>query len=329
MPGIPFIKEFKFDYGTAMEVTPLIRRVVAHNPSPFTFKGTGTYIVGHGKVAVVDPGPDMQEHARLPPLRAVRGETVTHILVTHTHIDHVPATPRCRRRSALVYSSGPHPRLLGDEKPRRKTPLPNPTSAADGDVIQGDGWNVEAVHTPGHISNHLCLRSRRTRRSCRATMSWAGRLAVISPPATWPTTSRACASSCRATRRSTSRRTARRSAILTVRAVLHRASLGREAQIMARLKEGPQTIPQIPPRTTPTRRSTRSRRRPLDAGPSHPDGEGRPREDRGTARRGSTASIACKRALSLGAPCHLSARCHPERSEDLPCSSKVPSLRSG
>ncbi len=62
MPGIPFIKEFKFDYGTAMEVTPLIRRVVAHNPNPFTFKGTGTYIVGHGKVAVVDPGPDMQEH---------------------------------------------------------------------------------------------------------------------------------------------------------------------------------------------------------------------------------------------------------------------------
>ena len=92
MPGIPFIKEFKFDYGTAMEVTPLIRRVVAHNPSPFTFKGTGTYIVGHGKVAVVDPGPDMQEHVDAV-LRAVRGETVTHILVTHTHIDHVPATP--------------------------------------------------------------------------------------------------------------------------------------------------------------------------------------------------------------------------------------------
>ena len=62
MPGIPFIKDFKFDYGTAMEVTPLIRRVVAHNPSPFTFKGTGTYIIGHGKVAIVDPGPDMQDH---------------------------------------------------------------------------------------------------------------------------------------------------------------------------------------------------------------------------------------------------------------------------
>ena len=75
MPGIPFIKDFKFDYGTAMEVTPLIRRVVAHNPSPFTFKGTGTYIIGHGKVAVVDPRPDMQDHIDAV-LRAVRGETL-------------------------------------------------------------------------------------------------------------------------------------------------------------------------------------------------------------------------------------------------------------
>ena len=117
MPGIPFIKEFKFDYGTAMEVTPLIRRVVAHNPSPFTFKGTGTYIVGHGKVAVVDPGPAMQEHVDAV-LRAVRGETVTHILVTHTHIDHVPATPALAKATgAKVYSYGPHPRPPGDEKP--------------------------------------------------------------------------------------------------------------------------------------------------------------------------------------------------------------------
>ena len=91
MPGIPFIKDFKFDYGTAMEVTPLIRRVVANNPNPFTFKGTGTYIIGHGKVAVVDPGPDQQDHIDAV-LRALRGETVTHIFVTHTHIDHVPAT---------------------------------------------------------------------------------------------------------------------------------------------------------------------------------------------------------------------------------------------
>ena len=62
MPGIPFIKEFKFDYGTAMEVTPLIRRVVARNPNPFTFKGTGTYLVGRGEVAVIDPGPVVDKH---------------------------------------------------------------------------------------------------------------------------------------------------------------------------------------------------------------------------------------------------------------------------
>ena len=62
MAGIPFIRDFKFDYGTAMEVTPLIRRVVANNPSPFTFKGTGTYIVGHGRVAVIDPGPLLEAH---------------------------------------------------------------------------------------------------------------------------------------------------------------------------------------------------------------------------------------------------------------------------
>ena len=96
MPGIPFIKEFKFDYGTAMEVTPLIRRVVARNPSPFTFKGTGTYLIGHGKVAIVDPGPDQPEHIDAV-LNAVRGETVTHIFVTHTHVDHVPATPATAR----------------------------------------------------------------------------------------------------------------------------------------------------------------------------------------------------------------------------------------
>src|SRR5690349_19915708 len=92
MPGIPFIKEFKFDYGTAMEVTPLIRRVVAHNPNPCTLGLTCTYIIGHGKVAIVGHGRDQQDHI-VAVLKAVRGETVTHIFVTHTHMDHVPSTP--------------------------------------------------------------------------------------------------------------------------------------------------------------------------------------------------------------------------------------------
>jgi glyoxylase-like metal-dependent hydrolase (beta-lactamase superfamily II) len=189
MPGIPFIKDFKFDYGTAMEVTPLIRRVVAHNPSPFTFKGTGTYIVGHGKVAVVDPGPDMQEHVDAV-LRAVRGETVTHILVTHTHIDHVPATPALAKATgAKVYSFGPHPRPARDENGRDEKPeeagdlsFAPDIKLNDGDVIQGDGWNVEAVHTPGHISNHLCfaLKEDKALLSGDHVMGWS--TAVISPP---------------------------------------------------------------------------------------------------------------------------------------------------
>ena len=158
MPGIPFIKDFKFDYGTAMEVTPLIRRVVAHNPSPFTFKGTGTYIIGHGKVAIVDPGPDMQDHIDAV-LRAVRGETVTHILVTHTHIDHVPATPALAKATgAKVYSYGPHPRPPGDEKPEEA-----------GDLV------LRARH-----------QAQRRRRRCTAT---AGTSRRSTRPATSPTIS--------------------------------------------------------------------------------------------------------------------------------------------
>src|SRR5258707_11649196 len=108
MPGIPFIKEFKFDYGTAMEVTPLIRRVVAHNPSPFTFKGTGTYIVGHGSVAVIDPGPALQDHIAAL-LAALDGETVSHILITHTHLDHSPAAAALKSATgAPTLGFGPH-----------------------------------------------------------------------------------------------------------------------------------------------------------------------------------------------------------------------------
>ena len=77
-------------------MSPLVRRVVARNPSPFTFKGTGTYLIGHGKVAVIDPGPDLAEHVEAL-LNALGGETVTHILITHTHLDHSPAAAAVKR----------------------------------------------------------------------------------------------------------------------------------------------------------------------------------------------------------------------------------------
>ena len=84
---IPYVREIKFEYGVCDQVSPLIRRVVANNPGPFTYLGTGTYIIGRGEVAVVDPGPDLDDHLEAI-LAATAGETITHILITHHHSDH-------------------------------------------------------------------------------------------------------------------------------------------------------------------------------------------------------------------------------------------------
>ena len=181
---IPFRRDLQFDYGAAAELTPLIRRVIARNPSAFTFHGTGTYIVGRGKVAIIDPGPEIEEHIDAL-LAAVRGETVSHILITHTHSDHSPATRAVQKATgATVYGFGPHPapppgvqaQESGDHDFR-----PDVT-VADGDVIAGSGWTMEALYTPGHISNHLCfgLREEAALFSGDHVMGWS--TSVISPP---------------------------------------------------------------------------------------------------------------------------------------------------
>src|SRR5712675_1599966 len=108
MAEINFLRDFAFAYGIAETLAPLIRRVVARNPSPFTFKGTGTYIVGHGQVAVIDPGPDISAHIGAL-LAALRGETITHIMITHTHLDHSPAAAAIKRATgAKSFGFGPH-----------------------------------------------------------------------------------------------------------------------------------------------------------------------------------------------------------------------------
>src|ERR1700760_2211794 len=102
--AIPFVRDIKFEYGKVDQVSPLIRRVIANNPGPFTFTGTGTYIIGRGEsVAVIDPGPDLPDH--LQAIRsAVAGERVTHILVTHHHMDHSPlARPLAEATGAVIY----------------------------------------------------------------------------------------------------------------------------------------------------------------------------------------------------------------------------------
>jgi glyoxylase-like metal-dependent hydrolase (beta-lactamase superfamily II) len=159
---IPYDKKFELIPGKVDEPMPGVRRILCNNPSPFTFKGTISYIVGRGKVAIIDPGPDDPVHnAAL--LDAVRGETVTHIFVTHTHRDHSPGVPAIKKATgATVLAEGPHrparalhvgdgPRLESsndtDFKPDR--------ALADGEVVRGAGWTVEAITTPGHTANHM------------------------------------------------------------------------------------------------------------------------------------------------------------------------------
>src|SRR5262245_20623127 len=101
-----FVRDMQFDYGVTQRVSPLIRRVVSNNPGPFTFRGTGVYIVGEGDIAVIDPGPD--QPGQLDMLKAVIGaERVTHILLTHGHLDHSPmARPLAELTGAKIYGAG-------------------------------------------------------------------------------------------------------------------------------------------------------------------------------------------------------------------------------
>lgn len=182
---IPFRREFSFEYGRLERVAPGIRRIVARNPSPFTFRGTGTYVVGDGEVAVIDPGPDLDEHVAAL-LAGLSGEQVTHILITHTHRDHSPAAAALKAATgAPTYGFGPHAGgKRGDpavEEGGDWDFTPDVT-VHDGDAIAGSGWRFEAVHTPGHTSNHLCfaLPDQGILLSGDHVMGWS--TSVIAPP---------------------------------------------------------------------------------------------------------------------------------------------------
>jgi glyoxylase-like metal-dependent hydrolase (beta-lactamase superfamily II) len=157
---IPFRRDFSFEYGRLEPVAPGIRRIVARNPSAFTFKGTGSYVIGQGEVAVIDPGPDLAEHVDAL-LAGLAGEHVTHILVTHTHRDHSPAAQALKEATgAPTWGFGPH---AGGKRGEAAVEeggdwdfVPD-VVVHDGDAIAGHGWRFEAVHTPGHTSNHLCF----------------------------------------------------------------------------------------------------------------------------------------------------------------------------
>ncbi len=166
--AIPFVREFLPQYGEAERLTPLVRRVLARNPGPFTFAGTGTFIVGNGaSVAVIDPGPDDADHLTAL-LKAVDGETVTAVLVTHGHADHLPL--------ARPFAEAVGAPILG-----HTAVAPDPV-LGDGDEVRGDGWTLRAVATPGHAAEHLAfaLPDENALFSGDHVMGWS--TSVVSPP---------------------------------------------------------------------------------------------------------------------------------------------------
>ena len=184
--AIAFIRTLEAPYEASVQLSPRISRVLAHNPGPFTFKGTGVYIVGDKDVAVIDPGPDMQEH--LDALkRALAGKHVTHILITHTHCDHSPAArPLQQWTGAPTYAFGPHGAGKAEDGVKVEeggdmafTP---DIRVKDGDLIVGNGFTFEGVYTPGHTSNHMCfaLREEKALFTGDHIMGWS--TTVVTPP---------------------------------------------------------------------------------------------------------------------------------------------------
>jgi len=189
--ALVFNRDMTFEYGEPHEVSGLVRRIVANNPSPFTFTGTGTYLVGRGTVAVIDPGPLDDAHYQAL-ISALDGETVSHILITHTHRDHSPLAARLAAATgAKTHAYGPHgsgrqaaiaiDEALSLDAGGDRDFAPD-VVVGHGDVIEGPGWTLEAVFTPGHTSNHLsfALREENALFSGDHVMAWS--TSVVAPP---------------------------------------------------------------------------------------------------------------------------------------------------
>jgi glyoxylase-like metal-dependent hydrolase (beta-lactamase superfamily II) len=170
--------------GRTEQVHPLVRRLLAPNPSPFTYTGTQTYLVGAGEVAVIDPGPDLPEHVDAI-LAATKSERIAAILCTHTHRDHSPASrPLAAATGAPIV--GCAALAIEDDGPRADAAFDfdyRPDRVlTDGDSLDEAGWRLRAVATPGHTSNHLCFALEGTGLLFTGdhVMGWS--TTVVSPP---------------------------------------------------------------------------------------------------------------------------------------------------
>ena len=175
-------RTFDAPVGEALGLSPLVTRVLAPNPGPFTFRGTGVYLVGAGtEVAVIDPGPLIPAHmAALT--KAIGARRVRHILITHTHRDHSESADALKAiTGAQTYGFGPQGAASTGEEADDTAFMPD-VRLKDGDVITGDGFTLTTLHTPGHASNHLCfaLAQERALFSGDHVMGWSS--SVIAPP---------------------------------------------------------------------------------------------------------------------------------------------------
>ena len=182
---IPYDKQ-PYRAGEVVEVSPLVRRLIAPNGGPFTFTGTCSYLVGRGRLAVIDPGPEDEAHLAAL-LQAAQGETVAHILVTHTHRDHSPGARRLRELTgAPILGCKPHVTI--EHAPSGRLDASHDLDhhpdqvMEDGEVLKGDGYTLTAVHTPGHASNHLCfaLAEENALFSGDHVMAWS--TTIVGPP---------------------------------------------------------------------------------------------------------------------------------------------------
>lgn len=184
--AIPFIRSFPFDYGVPARLSARVRRVIARNPGPFTFTGTGVYLIGGADgVAIIDPGPDLPEH-RAALLEALAGHTVCAVLVTHLHLDHSPlARPLADHFGAplygLPYAAAPQAADVTMEEGEDTAFRPD-IVIADGQRVTGPDWTLRAFFTPGHTSNHVCyvLEEEQALFSGDHVMGWS--TTVVSPP---------------------------------------------------------------------------------------------------------------------------------------------------
>lgn len=183
------------EYGRVDEIADGIRRVIAENPSKFTYRGTGTYVIGHGDVVVVDPGPLLDSH-RDALAAALAGERVRGILITHCHSDHSPLAAWLRAETgAPTFAFGPHGPVDEDDDDDDEIDdgvkveetidvgfVPD-VAVADGEVVAAaPGLSVTAIHTPGHTSNHTCyaLEEPSVLFTGDHVMGWS--TTVVSPP---------------------------------------------------------------------------------------------------------------------------------------------------